>query len=233
MGNLGRVMADGKVRGVEFTCLRMSPAVPTPDLPLAGMGARLLVMTFGTRKGLKSLSHSFPSCHMATAWSLTVSLPAWLPGLCSLVPFPTAFALSCRQHPLSSTLSVSASWAQVCVKCLELGERRLADLLGFPCFPLQVIFHDVAVLTDKLFPVVEAMQKYFSAGSGTYYSDSIFFLSVAMHQIMPKGNQIDHGQRPGVSGLRMAYPLFLREAGSRDLQVARCSFAPLLDLLVL
>uniref|UniRef100_A0A2I3HBM9 Xyloside xylosyltransferase 1 n=1 Tax=Nomascus leucogenys TaxID=61853 RepID=A0A2I3HBM9_NOMLE len=42
--------------------------------------------------------------------------------------------------------------------------------------------HDVAVLTDKLFPVVE----HFSAGSGTYYSDSIFFLSVAMHQIMPK-----------------------------------------------
>lgn len=43
------------------------------------------------------------------------------------------------------------------------------------------------MLTDKLFPVVQAMQKHFSAGSGTYYSDSIFFLSVAMHQIMPKG----------------------------------------------
>ncbi|MBZ3869952.1 Xyloside xylosyltransferase 1 [Sciurus carolinensis] len=53
----------------------------------------------------------------------------------------------------------------------------------------EVIFHnvaDVAALTDKLFPVVEAMQKHFSADSGTYYSDSIFFLSVAMHQIMPK-----------------------------------------------
>eukprot|EP00071_Canis_lupus_P036046 XP_022269603.1 xyloside xylosyltransferase 1 [Canis lupus familiaris] len=52
--------------------------------------------------------------------------------------------------------------------------------------PCAVVFHDVGVLTDKLFPVVEAMQKHFSAGSGTYYSDSIFFLSVAMHQIMPK-----------------------------------------------
>lgn len=60
--------------------------------------------------------------------------------------------------------------------------------MGFSCSLLQVIFHDVAVLTDKLFPIVEAMQKHFSAGSGTYYSDSIFFLSVAMHQIMPKGN---------------------------------------------
>uniref|UniRef100_A0A8V5HIK4 Uncharacterized protein n=1 Tax=Melopsittacus undulatus TaxID=13146 RepID=A0A8V5HIK4_MELUD len=50
----------------------------------------------------------------------------------------------------------------------------------------QVTVHDVNELTEKLFPIVEAMQKHFSAGSGTYYSDSIFFLSVAMHRIMPK-----------------------------------------------
>ncbi|KAB0356132.1 hypothetical protein FD754_000288, partial [Muntiacus muntjak] len=56
-----------------------------------------------------------------------------------------------------------------------------------------VVFHDVGVLTDKLFPVVEAMQKHFSAGSGTYYSDSIFFLSVAMHQIMPKVTPLPSG----------------------------------------
>ncbi|XP_060226171.1 xyloside xylosyltransferase 1 isoform X3 [Meriones unguiculatus] len=69
----------------------------------------------------------------------------------------------------------------------EVAKALLRELLppaaGFKC---KVIFHDVAVLTDKLFPIVEAMQKHFSAGSGTYYSDSIFFLSVAMHQIMPK-----------------------------------------------
>lgn len=51
---------------------------------------------------------------------------------------------------------------------------------------LQVLFHDVVALTQKLFPIVEAMQKHFSAGSGAYYSDSIFFLSVAMHHIMPE-----------------------------------------------
>ncbi|XP_036301904.1 xyloside xylosyltransferase 1 isoform X2 [Pipistrellus kuhlii] len=69
----------------------------------------------------------------------------------------------------------------------EVAKALLRELLppaaGFKC---KVVFHDVAVLTDKLFPIVEAMQKHFSAGSGTYYSDSIFFLSVAMHQIMPK-----------------------------------------------
>lgn len=50
----------------------------------------------------------------------------------------------------------------------------------------QVLFHDVVALTHKLFPIVEAMQKHFSAGSGAYYSDAIFFLSVAMHLIMPE-----------------------------------------------
>ncbi|MEQ2253340.1 Xyloside xylosyltransferase 1 [Ilyodon furcidens] len=50
---------------------------------------------------------------------------------------------------------------------------------------VEIIFHDVVELTQKLFPIVEAMQKHFSAGSGAYYSDSIFFLSVAMHRIMP------------------------------------------------
>lgn len=75
---------------------------------------------------------------------------------------------------------------------LELG----CSLLWFPHALLQVVFHDVTVLTDKLFPVVEAMQKHFSAGSGTYYSDSIFFLSVAMHEIMPKGNLDCQGQQP-------------------------------------
>lgn len=82
----------------------------------------------------------------------------------------------------------------------------VCSLLWFPRALLQVVFHDVAVLTDKLFPVVEAMQKHFSAGSGTYYSDSIFFLSVAMHQIMPKGNLGCQGQQPLVLGVCLCFP---------------------------
>lgn len=54
---------------------------------------------------------------------------------------------------------------------------------------MQVLFHDVVALTQKLFPIVEAMQKHFSAGSGAYYSDAIFFLSVAMHHIMPESKK--------------------------------------------
>ncbi|XP_053896308.1 xyloside xylosyltransferase 1 [Malaclemys terrapin pileata] len=67
----------------------------------------------------------------------------------------------------------------------EIARGLLRPLLpGLP-FQCQVTFHDVDVLTEQLFPVVESMQKHFSAGSGSYYSDSIFFLSVAMHRIMP------------------------------------------------
>lgn len=68
----------------------------------------------------------------------------------------------------------------------ELGQQMLQEFLLDAPFQYEVVFHDVADLTHKLFPIVEAMQKHFSAGSGAYYSDSIFFLSVAMHQIMPQ-----------------------------------------------
>lgn len=56
----------------------------------------------------------------------------------------------------------------------------------------QVLFHDVSAFTQKLFPIVESMQKHFSAGSGAYYSDAIFFLSVAMHRIMPESEELTH-----------------------------------------
>ncbi|KAJ0032526.1 hypothetical protein NQD34_002607 [Periophthalmus magnuspinnatus] len=68
----------------------------------------------------------------------------------------------------------------------ELGKSMLQEFLKDAVFKYEVLFHDVVDLTHKLFPIVEAMQKYFSAGSGAYYSDAIFFLSVAMHLIMPE-----------------------------------------------
>ncbi|XP_072264304.1 xyloside xylosyltransferase 1 isoform X2 [Pyxicephalus adspersus] len=68
----------------------------------------------------------------------------------------------------------------------DIGKTVLRDLLQGASFKYKVIFHDVSALTEKLFPIVEAMQKLFSAGTGTYYSDSIFFLSVALHHILPK-----------------------------------------------
>ncbi|KAM9848600.1 xyloside xylosyltransferase 1 [Aulostomus maculatus] len=67
----------------------------------------------------------------------------------------------------------------------EVGEKMLQEFLLDATFKYEVVFHDVVALTHKLFPIVEAMQKHFSAGSGAYYSDAIFFLSVAMHHIMP------------------------------------------------
>ncbi|XP_060690757.1 xyloside xylosyltransferase 1 [Hemiscyllium ocellatum] len=67
----------------------------------------------------------------------------------------------------------------------KIGEPLLQQLMQIAPFKYQIIFHDVDTLTQKLFPVVEGMQKHFSSGSGAYYSDSIFFLSVAMHRIMP------------------------------------------------
>ncbi|XP_077463905.1 xyloside xylosyltransferase 1 [Stigmatopora argus] len=68
----------------------------------------------------------------------------------------------------------------------ELGEKMLQEFLTNASFKYEVLFHDVEAFTHKLFPIVEALQKHFSAGSLAYYSDAIFFLSVAMHHILPK-----------------------------------------------
>ncbi|XP_061832301.1 xyloside xylosyltransferase 1 isoform X1 [Nerophis lumbriciformis] len=68
----------------------------------------------------------------------------------------------------------------------ELAEKMLQEFLTDATFKYEVVFHDVGALTRSLAPIVEAMQKHFSAGSGAYYSDAIFFLSVAMHRIMPE-----------------------------------------------
>lgn len=82
-------------------------------------------------------------------------------------------------HPCTNLQKCSASVTSVI---------KMSSFITYIVWCLfQVVFHNVDALTEKLFPIVEAMQKHFSAGSGAYYSDAIFFLSVAMHRIMPAG----------------------------------------------
>lgn len=50
---------------------------------------------------------------------------------------------------------------------------------------VRFVFHDKAEWTREIFPIVEDMQKHFSAGKGSYYNDSIFFLSLGMHRLLP------------------------------------------------
>ncbi|XP_060933996.1 xyloside xylosyltransferase 1 [Limanda limanda] len=96
----------------------------------------------------------------------------------------------------------------------ELGERMLQEFLLDATFEYEVLFHDVVALTQKLFPIVEAMQKHFSAGSGAYYSDAIFFLSVAMHHIMPDSQtrivqlDLDLKYRTNIRDLFQEFDLF-------------------------
>lgn len=44
---------------------------------------------------------------------------------------------------------------------------------------------DIETLVEKLHEIVKEMQKHFSFKPGTYYSDSLFFLSIAIHRVMP------------------------------------------------
>jgi lipopolysaccharide biosynthesis glycosyltransferase len=50
---------------------------------------------------------------------------------------------------------------------------------------IRFVFHDKDAWTAEIFPLVEDMQKHFSSGKGSYYNDSIFFLSLGMHRLLP------------------------------------------------
>jgi len=45
---------------------------------------------------------------------------------------------------------------------------------------------NVAKLAEKLDFIIQPMQEHFSFKPGAYYSDALFFLSVAMHRVMPE-----------------------------------------------
>jgi lipopolysaccharide biosynthesis glycosyltransferase len=45
---------------------------------------------------------------------------------------------------------------------------------------------DTEVLTKRLSEVIKEMQPYFSYKPGAYYSESLFFLSIAIHRVMPE-----------------------------------------------
>jgi len=51
---------------------------------------------------------------------------------------------------------------------------------------LQLVSLNVADLIKKVDFIIKPMQEHFSYKPGAYYNDALFFLSVAMHHIMPE-----------------------------------------------
>uniref|UniRef100_UPI00358EC674 xyloside xylosyltransferase 1 isoform X1 n=2 Tax=Myxine glutinosa TaxID=7769 RepID=UPI00358EC674 len=66
-----------------------------------------------------------------------------------------------------------------------LGEKLLSAFLSRAAFATKVSLHSAQQLAAQLVPLVQTMQRHFSAGTSSYFGDSIFFLSVAMHRILP------------------------------------------------
>ncbi|KAF4533187.1 hypothetical protein B566_EDAN001729 [Ephemera danica] len=51
---------------------------------------------------------------------------------------------------------------------------------------LQMYFYDVTTSVELLQSIVSAMKPHFSSSPGSYYSDSLFFLSLGLHKIAPQ-----------------------------------------------
>lgn len=50
----------------------------------------------------------------------------------------------------------------------------------------QVSFYDIDTASKKIKPIIRVMRQYFSSAPGTYYSDSLFYVSLGLHKIAPK-----------------------------------------------
>jgi len=51
---------------------------------------------------------------------------------------------------------------------------------------LQLVMLNVVELAKKLDFIIQPMQEHFSYRPGAYYNHALFFLSVAMHRLMPE-----------------------------------------------
>lgn len=68
-------------------------------------------------------------------------------------------------------------------KSKVIAEDELIHHQQHPNVHLQIHFHNADDFARKVHPIVEKMQEHF--GNHNYFKDAIFFLSIAMHRIMP------------------------------------------------
>ena len=104
---------------------------------------------------------------------------------------PMKYKLSTFAHSLlESTNSVMVDFNVI----VDTSSQRVAqeilnsakDTLGKE---IKVTFHDVNQIAKDLKPLIAAMQPHFSGQPGSYYSDSLFFLSLGLHHIAPASMQ--------------------------------------------
>lgn len=58
-------------------------------------------------------------------------------------------------------------------------------MLKSGCFFLQIIIHDITIMTQKVKEQISQMQTFFSHSSKSYYGDPLFFLSIVLHRVIP------------------------------------------------
>uniref|UniRef100_A0A8C4QJ23 Xyloside xylosyltransferase 1 n=1 Tax=Eptatretus burgeri TaxID=7764 RepID=A0A8C4QJ23_EPTBU len=76
---------------------------------------------------------------------------------------------------------------KICMKSMveHASFRGTVNVQGIIIVLSPVSLHSAQQLAAQLVPLVQTMQRHFSAGTSSYFGDSIFFLSVAMHRILP------------------------------------------------
>ncbi|CAH1775245.1 unnamed protein product, partial [Owenia fusiformis] len=67
----------------------------------------------------------------------------------------------------------------------KIAKQILDETIKYVSVKHKLIHHDVDAMAKQLHEIVKPMQKYFSYKPGAYYSDALFFLSIAIHRVLP------------------------------------------------
>lgn len=65
----------------------------------------------------------------------------------------------------------------------KVAQENSKPYLSHPKVHLQIHYHDAGTYAKQVYEIVKKMQEHF--GNHNYYEDAIFFLSLAMHKILP------------------------------------------------
>ncbi|XP_013414815.1 xyloside xylosyltransferase 1-like [Lingula anatina] len=68
----------------------------------------------------------------------------------------------------------------------QIAEKILKEVDSGTAAKHRVVHLDIDTMAKELHSIVLPMQKYFSYKPGSYYSDSLFFLSAAIHRVVPE-----------------------------------------------
>ncbi|KAL3862296.1 hypothetical protein ACJMK2_008275 [Sinanodonta woodiana] len=115
-----------------------------------------------------------------------------------IITFTNAANNYVLQEKFRTTVKSLFKFSSIPINLFILGDEKsktivseiLRDVVPNPLEKMELLHLDVANLTKKVHNIVQEMQKHFSYKPGAYFSDALFFFSIASHVVLPDLNRV-------------------------------------------